>query len=178
MKYLFYFMLLLAAVSCEILEEDISGRAVTAIAPADDAEVPAGSVMFRWRAVDRATGYELCVATEGRIAADTLLAADTLGLARSYGCRLTLEAGDYEWHVEAFNSAYGTRSETLHLTVAAESAPEVPEEDGSSTPPHAADCNSPKLVQSLCRRRTALPAEMSAPKHGPRSDSSDNSPQP
>ena len=86
-KYLLYFPLLFLAVSCEILEEDISGRAVTAIAPADGAEVPAGSVMFRWRAVDRATGYELCVATEGRIVADTLLAADTLDLERSCGCR-------------------------------------------------------------------------------------------
>ncbi len=81
-RYLFYFPLLFLMVSCEIIEEDISGRAVTTIAPANDAEVPAGSVMFRWRAVDRATGYELCVATEGRIVADTLLAADTLGLAR------------------------------------------------------------------------------------------------
>ena len=86
-RYLIYFPLLFLTVSCEIIEEDISGRAVTTIAPADDAEVPAGETLFRWRAVDRATGYELCVATEGRIVADTLLAADTLGLARSYGCR-------------------------------------------------------------------------------------------
>ena len=95
-RYLIYFPLLFLTVSCEIIEEDISGRAVTTIAPADDAEVPAGETLFRWRAVDRATGYELCVATEGRIVADTLLAADTLGLARSYGCRLTLEAGQKE----------------------------------------------------------------------------------
>ena len=71
-RYLIYFPLLFLMVSCEIIEEDISGRAVTTIAPANDAEVPAGSVMFRWRAVDRATGYELCVATEGRIVAETL----------------------------------------------------------------------------------------------------------
>ena len=54
-RYLIYFPLLFLTVSCEIIEEDISGRAVTTIAPADDAEVPVGSVMFRWRAVDRAT---------------------------------------------------------------------------------------------------------------------------
>ena len=114
-------------VSCEIIEEDISGRAVTTIAPADDAEVPAGETLFRWRAVDRATGYELCVATEGRIVADTLLAADTLGLARSYGCRLRLEAGRYEWTVAAFNSGYETSSPALRLTVAEEPVPEEPE---------------------------------------------------
>lgn len=126
-RYLFYFPLLFLMVSCEIIEEDISGRAVTTIAPANDAEVPAGSVMFRWRAVDRATGYELCVATEGRIVADTLLAADTLGLARSYGCRLTLEAGRYEWTVAAFNSGYETSSPALRLTVVGKPAPEEPE---------------------------------------------------
>ena len=114
-------------VSCEIIEEDISGRAVTTIAPADDAEVPAGETLFRWRAVDRATGYELCVATEGRIVADTLLAADTLGLARSYGCRLRLEAGRYEWTVAAFNSGYEPSSPALRLTVAEEPVPEEPE---------------------------------------------------
>lgn len=126
-RYLFYFPLLFLMVSCEIIEEDISGRAVTTIAPANDAEVPAGSVMFRWRAVDRATGYELCVATEGRIVADTLLAADTLGLARSYGCRLRLEAGRYEWTVAAFNSGYETSSPALRLTVAEEPVSEEPE---------------------------------------------------
>ena len=53
-RYLIYFPLLFLTVSCEIIEEDISGRAVTTIAPADDAEVPAGETLFRWRAVDRA----------------------------------------------------------------------------------------------------------------------------
>ena len=37
-RYLFYFPLLFLMVSCEIIEEDISGRAVTTIAPADDAD--------------------------------------------------------------------------------------------------------------------------------------------
>ena len=133
-RYLFYFPLLFLTVSCEIIEEDISGRAVTTIAPADDAEVPAGETLFRWRAVDRATGYELCVATEGRIVADTLLAADTLGLARSYGCRLTLDAGNYEWTVTAFNGAYETTTDVLHLTVAAAEVPEEPENPDSEIP--------------------------------------------
>ena len=131
-RYLIYFPLLFLTVSCEIIEEDISGRAVTTIAPADDAEVPAGETLFRWRAVDRATGYELCVATEGRIVADTLLAADTLGLARSYGCRLRLEAGRYEWTVAAFNSGYETSSPALRLTVAGEPVSEEPEKSGAS----------------------------------------------
>ena len=54
-RYLIYFPLLFLTVSCEIIEEDISGRAVTTIAPADDAEVPAGETLFRWRAANCAS---------------------------------------------------------------------------------------------------------------------------
>ena len=155
-RYLFYFPLLFLMVSCEIIEEDISGRAVTTIAPANDAEVPAGSVMFRWRAVDRATGYELCVATEGRIVADTLLAADTLGLARSYGCRLTLEAGRYEWTVAAFNSGYETSSPALRLTVVGKPAPEEPEN------PESPDDDSEEPAGETVAF-TGMPTERDAP---------------
>lgn len=207
MKQLFLFsILLLFAVSCEILEEDISGRRVAVIAPTDGAAVPAGEIRFRWQAVDGAAGYALRVvspsfADAARLIADTLVTADTLGAARSYGCRLMLEAGNYEWMVSAFNSGYETRSETLRLTIAEEPAPEGPEQpeqgddysdasigetigsvafnrknsspkfptprcgDGSSPPHHAADCNSPKLVQLLRRRRTASPVEISAGKY-------------
>lgn len=119
--------LLLLCAACDILEEDISDRPIEIVGPACGATVPPGETLFRWRAVDRATGYALCVAAEGRIVADTLLAADTLGLARSYGCRLTLEAGRYEWTVAAFNAGYETRSATLQLTVVAEPEPEEPE---------------------------------------------------
>jgi len=179
--------LLLAGTACEIVEEDISGRCVEIVGPAAGATVPAGETLFRWRAVERAAGYELCVTTEGRIVADTLLAADTLGLARSCGCRLRLEAGRYEWTVAAFNSGYETRSATLHLTVAEEPEPEMPEEDGSSTPhcgvgstppPHAADCTVPRFVQLLRRRRTAPSVEQSAPKYGQWSALRHNAPQP
>lgn len=119
--------LLLLCAACEILEEDISDRPIEIVGPACGATVPPGQTLFRWRAVDRATGYALCVAAEGRIVADTLVQADTLGLAHSYGCRLTLEAGRYEWTVAAFNAGYETRSATLQLTVAAEPEPEEPE---------------------------------------------------
>ena len=68
----------------------------------------------------------MCI-RDRRIVADTLLAADTLGLARSYGCRLRLEAGRYEWTVAAFNSGYETSSPALQLTVAEEPVSEEPE---------------------------------------------------
>ncbi len=126
------FLSLLLGVSCDILEEDISDRPIEIVVPACGAELPPGEVTFRWEAVEGASGYALRVVTPSfaeadRIVADTLLQADTLGLARSYGCRLTLEAGRYEWTVAAFNAGYETRSATLQLTVAAEPVPEEPE---------------------------------------------------
>lgn len=124
--------LLLLCAACDILEEDISDRPIEIVGPACGAELSPGEVTFRWEAVEGASGYALRVVTPsfaeaGRIVADTLLQADTLGLARSYGCRLTLEAGRYEWTVAAFNAGYETRSATLQLTVAAEPEPEEPE---------------------------------------------------
>lgn len=124
------FLLLCAA--CDILEEDISDRPIEIVGPACGAELSPGEVTFRWEAVEGASGYALRVVTPsfaeaGRIVADTLLAADTLGLARSYGCHLRLEAGRYEWMVAAFNAGYETSSPALQLTVAAEPEPEEPE---------------------------------------------------
>ena len=62
-RYLIYFPLLFLTVSCEIIEEDISGRAVTTIAPADDAEVPAGETRleagrYEWTVAAFNSGYE------------------------------------------------------------------------------------------------------------------------
>ena len=91
MKTFFSFALFLSAVSCQIMEEDLSGRPVELLRPASGATVPAGMTHFRWHALDHAT--------------------------RSYGCLLRLEAGEYQWTVAAFNSGYEVRSATLHLTV-------------------------------------------------------------
>lgn len=113
---------LLFFTSCEILEEDLSGRDVKVIAPMDRTETSTGAVAFRWHAVHGATAYELCVVAPSfsetaRLVADTLVEADTLAFPRSYGCTLVLEPGDYEWIVSAFNSAYETSTLPLHLTV-------------------------------------------------------------
>lgn len=116
----------------EIIPEVLKQNVAVKTFPDLNALILSGETLFRWRAVDRATGYELCVATEGRIVADTLLAADTLGLARSYGCRLTLDAGNYEWTVAAFNSGYETSSPALRLTVAEEPVSEEPEKSDNS----------------------------------------------
>ena len=105
MKF-FCCLLLLSAVACGVLEEDISGDRIWIVGPAERAEVPAGAVEFRWKAVPYAAEYELTLMSpsfgEGRIVADTVLRVDTLG-SRSYGCRMELGGGEYEWRVAAFN---------------------------------------------------------------------------
>ena len=123
---------LLLCAACDILEEDLSGRIARVIAPTDGAALPPGEVTFRWEAVEGASGYALRVVTPsfagaGRIVADTLLRADTLGLARSYGCRMRLGTGDYEWSVEAFNGAYATQACIMRLSVVEIPPAEEPE---------------------------------------------------
>lgn len=135
----FVLLLIFFVVSCEILEEDLSQRDVTVIAPMDGVETSAGMIAFRWHAVDGAAGYGLRVVAPSfahavRLVADTLIMTDTLTAAHSYGCKLPLDAGNYEWTVTAFNGAYETTTDVLHLTVAAAEIPEEPENPDSEIP--------------------------------------------
>lgn len=111
MKKLLPLLFLLLSVGCEVLEEDISHDRVPVVAPADKVSVAAGTVDFRWAAVEYATGYEFTAvspsfAAAGRVVADTVIRADTL--ARRFGCRLSLPVGEYEWCVTGFNGGYKT----------------------------------------------------------------------
>lgn len=132
LKFLFA-TLLLAAWGCEILEEDISKERVRIVAPADRITVTAGEVDFRWQGVAYATGYELTVVTPSftaaeRIVIDTVIRADSLD--RRFGCRLTLDQGEYEWSVMGFNGGYTTHTEVRSLTVVAAEVPDSPETPG------------------------------------------------
>lgn len=134
MKLKFVFAtLLLAAWGCEILEEDISSKQVQIVAPADQITLTAGKVDFRWKGITYATGYELTVvapsfAAAERIVIDTVIWADTLD--RRFGCRLTLDQGEYEWCVTGFNGGYTTHNDVRSLTVVAAEVPENPETPG------------------------------------------------
>lgn len=130
MKTLTIFFLMLLAAGCELLEEDISDKKVPVIAPADRVSTAAGTVDFRWTAVEYAAGYEFTVVSPsfsaaGRVVADTVIYADTL--VRRFGCRLTLAEGEYEWSVAGFNGGYRTRVEVRSLTVLPAGNPEQPE---------------------------------------------------
>lgn len=129
MKKLFPLLCLLFAAGCEVLEEDISHKQVPVIAPADGVSVVAGSIDFRWSAVEYATGYEFTVVSPsfsaaGRVVADTVIWADTLG--RRFGCRLVLSEGEYEWSVTGFNGGYKTRTGVRGLTVVPSDTPDNP----------------------------------------------------
>lgn len=118
MKRLLFFLFLLSA--CEVLEEDISDRTVSVVAPANGVAVRSGTVDFRWEAVDYAAGYEFTLVspsfeTAARVVADTVIWSDTL--ARHYGCRVTLAEGEYAWRVTGFNGGYATRPAERKLTV-------------------------------------------------------------
>lgn len=135
MKKLLPFLSLLLAAGCEVLEEDISRERVPVVAPADKVSVAAGAVDFRWAAVEYAAGYEFTAvspsfAAAGRVVADTVIWADTLG--RRFGCRLSLPAGEYEWSVTGFNGGYKTRTEIRSLTVLPAGNPDGTENSGMS----------------------------------------------
>ena len=119
MKYLL-FICFLCAVGCEILEEDISGREVSIVSPADRITVSPGDIDFRWQGVEAATGYEFTVVSPSfdaaeRLVIDTVIYADSLG--RRFGCRVALDEGEYEWSVRGFNPAYETRTAVRSLRV-------------------------------------------------------------
>lgn len=142
MKRTLPLLLLLLAVGCEVLEEDISGKKLIIIAPADGATAVA-EVDFRWRATASTAGYEFSVVSPSfdgavRILSDTVIYADTLS--RSYGCHVVLPPGRYEWSVKGFNGSYTTRTVTRTLTVvpvetfADPECPEGPVDPELSTP--------------------------------------------
>ena len=88
---------------------DISDQTVTIIAPANNAEIPAGSINFNWEALTNATIYQLQIAYPNfevpiQIVRDTILTTPLY--------TTTLESNDYEWRVKAINPS----SETIYTT--------------------------------------------------------------
>lgn len=111
---------LLPLAGCGIIEEDMTGRQVGIIAPADGVQIAAGAVRFAWRGVETASGYELLVVSPSfgraeRIAADTVIRADSVS--RGACCTIPLGEGNYEWSVRPFNSAYAGEPMTAKLHV-------------------------------------------------------------
>lgn len=108
-------------VSCDdFLEKNISGAKVGVIAPVDNATVTSGKVTFSWREVDGVTSYRITIVTPNfesaaQVIADTIVLRDSLP--RPFNIKTELTAGNYQWSIQGFNSAYQTQESIQSLFV-------------------------------------------------------------
>jgi hypothetical protein len=115
--YKFIFLLFfLALFSCEgvILETDITDRRVALVAPYDKAQFFSTSVTFSWVNVADATKYHLQIA-KPNFENPLQIVLDTTITSNSFTQQLPVT--DYEWRVQAINSAYKTLFTSRFFTV-------------------------------------------------------------
>lgn len=106
----------LSLFSCEeiLLEDDISKSEVVLVAPVNNAQFLSTGITFSWEKVQNATQYHLQVAKPNftnpvQIVLDTLIASNTF--------IYQLNIGEYEWRVQAVNSAYETPYKNRFFTI-------------------------------------------------------------
>lgn len=102
--------------SCEeiLLEDDITDKEVTLVAPVNNAMLNNTSVFFAWENVENATKYRLQVARPD-FANPVQIVLDTLVSGNSFNQQLNI--GNYQWRVKAVNSGYETVYATRNITV-------------------------------------------------------------
>ena len=141
------FLLPLLSGCDDIFEQDIDRARIEVVAPKHDAHIEAGEVTFLWRPLSGARSYRLTVvspsfARASRVWADTTLRADSLHAADRFS--LTLDEGDYQWSLQAFNGVYRSEESVYSLRVdpAAEDESQSPfggeesgDDEGNPTPP-------------------------------------------
>lgn len=114
------FLLPLLSGCDDIFEQDIDRARIEVVAPKHDAHIEAGEVTFLWRPLSGARNYRLTVvspsfARASRVWADTTLRADSLHAADRFS--LTLDEGDYQWSLQAFNGVYRSEESVYSLRV-------------------------------------------------------------
>lgn len=114
------FLLSLLSGCDDIFEQDIDRARIEVVAPKHDAHIEAGEVTFLWRALSGARSYRLTVvspsfARASRVWADTTLRADSLHAADRFS--LTLDEGNYQWSLQAFNGVYRSEESVYSLRV-------------------------------------------------------------
>ena len=104
---IFLIIPLLAFYSCDeiLYEEDLSSKTISLVAPVNYAQFNSTGINFTWNAVENAGQYRLQIATPDftnpmQVVLDTIV-SDT-----SFSTQLNV--GNYEWRVQATNSAYQT----------------------------------------------------------------------
>jgi hypothetical protein len=110
------FLFFLSLFSCEaiILETDISDRKVVLVAPSDKSQFFSTGVTFSWEKVADATKYHLQIAKPD-FANPLQIVLDTVVTGTSFTQQLSM--ADYEWRVEAINSAYKTSFSSRFFSV-------------------------------------------------------------
>lgn len=131
MKNSAYLLLLLCGglTGCwDVFEKDISDQTVSVIAPVNGVETTPGTITFLWDPVSYAEGYRLRVvspdfARAARVLADSLVAGTTFSL--------ELEAGSYQWSIQAWNFGYSGVRSVYSLQII---EPPEPEEEPDEEP--------------------------------------------
>ena len=114
------FLLPLLSGCDDIFEQDIDRARIEVVAPKHDAHIEAGEVTFLWRPLSGARSYRLTVvspsfARASRVWADTTLRADSLHAADRFS--LTLDEGNYQWSLQAFNGVYRSEESVYSLRI-------------------------------------------------------------
>jgi len=107
MNKLFYLILIcFCLLSCEdIFIKDISNKTITIIAPADNASLTNSEITLAWETIEGAESYQVIVVSSSFDNIETF-ACDSV--TTNYNLKLPLDAGTYEWSVQAHNSAYSS----------------------------------------------------------------------
>ncbi|MBN1339749.1 MAG: hypothetical protein JXA03_10525 [Bacteroidales bacterium] len=108
-------ILLLGVAGCkDILEDDLTGRAVELMAPPDSYQTTLNTHTFWWQAVEGAEGYDLQIVSPGFDYIERLF-LDTSITVLKYD--YTLLPGLYQWRVRAWNYSTSTAWSVRTLTI-------------------------------------------------------------
>lgn len=121
MRYLLFIFSILICFACDdIFDKNIEDKFVEIISPTDSSIVKEGPITFVWKNMEGAEYYHLMIATpsfeEMSIAiCDTIIYGDSL---KTVSQKIaSLQGGNYQWFVKAFNSAYSSLNPIYELTV-------------------------------------------------------------
>jgi len=125
-------------------EQNIAEKQVVIIGPKDGSVLETGTVTFAWRALEHASAYRITIVAPdfqhaAWVVADTLLRNDTLRMAVSYA--RFLMPGEYQWSIQASNTAYAAAEQLYSLTIIPHPEPE-PNPDPDPNPDDGSDDGS------------------------------------
>ena len=104
LHYLFLIILLSCLIACDdIFTEDISDDSVTLIAPGEGVNLKSNEITLAWEALEGAEDYLIVVVSPKF---DNVFSYICDSITDQCKMKVTLNSGQYEWSVQARNSAY------------------------------------------------------------------------